>query len=170
MSYRFRLGETDASFALVVTNDTDQAGHFLIFGATPESQSKTRALQPVQLDPGQTKTLPADALKWTEFQWVYCEASRRVQLRLVRDSEPDGLRIPNMRPEKVYDIVSEQRLGEVGPSDSSREMQLLGAGLSVGSVLGIREDPRIGATRVPEVARRTASPKIYIIGPGKPQP
>jgi hypothetical protein len=108
-------------------------------------------------------------LKWTESQWVYCEASRRIQLRLVRDSQPGGLQIPSMRPETVYDIVSEQRLGEVGLSDSSREMQLLGAEPSARSVLGSREDPRIGAARVPEIAGRTASPRIYIIGPGKPQ-
>jgi hypothetical protein len=170
VAYRFRLGTEDVAWELAASNRTDQSGRFLVVGVTPESESRPRAAQPIQLDPGQTKTLSAANLKWPDFQWVYVEASRRIQLRLVREGEPTAvLALPNMTSETVCDIVSEQRLGEVSPSDAERAVRVLGAGSQGESVLRIGEDSRTVMERVPESTRQTNRPRIFVITPLKPR-
>ena len=166
IAYRFRLGAADASYSLVVVNKTAQPGRFLYRGLTRELESIPQNTSPARVDPGQTITVPATDLRWPNFECLYVEASRHVELRLARDGESDGLAIPLIGRETLYDVLSEQRLGEIEFSEFDQIVTWLGTKSALPFVLKADENLRATVRRLSEKVQPTGA-KIFLVTPLK---
>jgi hypothetical protein len=169
IAYRFRLAAPDGDYSLVASNRTDKPAKFFLRGLTPELEKLVQNVPRTQVDPGQTLTMPAAELRWPDFQAVYVEASRRVELRLVRTGSPENLVIPLTPRNTLYDVVDEQRLGETLSGDFDQTISLLGSSDVAMIVLRAYDDPRVASMRLVEKVPPGRA-RIFLIVPLRPKP
>ena len=168
ITYLFRLGATDASYSLVAANTTDQPGRFFYRGLTPALESQTPNTPPTRIDPGHTVTVPATDLHWADFQCVYIEASRRIELRLVRVGDTDSLSIPLSSGDRLYDVASESRLGELDNSEFSKTIRLLGTKGAIPLLVNAHDSLTAAAVSLAPKSRPDRT-KMFRVIPGRPR-
>jgi hypothetical protein len=166
ITYRFRLGDTDASYSLAAVNKTDQPRSFFYKGMTPELGSQTHNSMPIRVDPGHTVTVPATDLRWPDFQYVYVEASRRIELRLVRTGDTDFVSIPLSSRDRLYDVASESRLGELDNSEFDQTLSLLGSKGDLPLLMKAHDSLPAAVARLNPKPRQDR-PKMFLVIPGQ---
>jgi hypothetical protein len=166
ISYRFRLAAEDANFNLVALNRTNEPGKFLFQGLTSESVSRPTSIQPREIGAGQSITVSAGDLNWLAFQCMYVLASRRIELRLVRSDAPNSIAVPLTRRGTLYDVVSEQRLGEIdSDADFERSISLLGNKSNPNDVVVVKPHENLLTITAQALAKDQPAdpPRIFLV-------
>jgi hypothetical protein len=166
ISYRFRLGSAEAKYSLLAVNPTDKPGTLFYRGLTPKSEGTPYVPELKSVPPGGAIQTSATELNWPEYPIVYVEASRRIQLQLAGDrADPVAISISDR--ETLYDIVSQQRIDEILPSDADQTISILGAGVNTRETIAASEDVRPRALSLAQKARSDRPPVFVIFAGGR---
>ena len=116
IAYRIRLESVDTDTSLVLMNMTKESGRVLYQKVISSAEAKTQQDVFKSLSGGESLSLSAKELEWSNVDFIYVLASRRVRVRLLLGGSLKNIVVPQVHHGSLCDLVSEGRLEEI-PTD-----------------------------------------------------